>query len=278
MVVHRWTAASSGRVRLQPRDPFVHGFPLFRRQRPGVPLELLHPSLHHQIGSRGHRDLLQQPLDHLRRDRIGRVGEQHDRRPGTGESPLLEAGADALRDHDGDRHIAIPDQPLRAGAIECRRVRRGRADPQRALLAQRLDDPPRELRLVLVDDLQSTREASDRRHVRRTRWRKSRRRQSGARTSAFAPPGRASGSSSRCRAASASLAQLPSGQMNEYGLQARPTHLDVIHGSAGGAIPSSSGGRSAATSVILARTWRASAGSISTRSLGIWSVASGAFR
>ena len=38
-------------------------------------------ALHQQIRRGGHRDLLQQPVDHLRRDRIRHVRQQLDRRP-----------------------------------------------------------------------------------------------------------------------------------------------------------------------------------------------------
>ncbi len=80
---HRRTARAAGRARpltgLQPWNPRVHRGPLLRRERARVGLELPHAALHHQVWRRRHRDLLQQPPDHVGRNRIGRIGEQRDR-------------------------------------------------------------------------------------------------------------------------------------------------------------------------------------------------------
>src|SRR4029079_18354278 len=75
------------------------------------------------------------------------------------------------------------------------------------------------------------------RPVLRTPWQRSRRTQSGAETSASAPRDPVADSSIRPIRAYPFLAQRPSGQVNEHGLQAGSPYVDVIDRATGGPDP-----------------------------------------
>ncbi len=107
------------RLRLEHGKPRVDRRLLLRRELSGVGFELTHAALHHEIGRGRHRDLLQQPSDHVGRNRIGRIREQRNRRPAA-KSGSTERLTQPAWDHDSDRDIAAAHQPLGAGTVERR--------------------------------------------------------------------------------------------------------------------------------------------------------------
>ena len=80
------------------------------------------PPLHHQVGRRRHRHLLQQAADHLRRDRIGHVGEQLDAR-------RVSAAGRSRRPSRPGLSAARPRPARRRSAPAPRRAARSSAAP-----------------------------------------------------------------------------------------------------------------------------------------------------
>ena len=204
---------------------------------PACSLELLQAALHHQVRRGGHRDLLQQSVDHLRRDRIRDVREQLDRR---------SAAAEAARSR----------RPRRCPPGSRPRPARSPFLTSASAAARSASAPPclRRPRSVCTCRLPSFASPAATRWLnsewsssttamlifaraagagRRTPWRRSRRRRSAARTSSPARRGRAAGWSGRRGSTSTSLAQLPSGQVDEHRLKARAAHVDVLDCAAG---------------------------------------------
>ena len=96
----RFGAARAGRARAEPRHPRVDGGALAGRQGPRVFFELPNPALHEHVRRGGHRDLLQQPGHHLRRNRIRHVGQQLNTWGVGGLAERSRAHAEALgKDH-----------------------------------------------------------------------------------------------------------------------------------------------------------------------------------
>ena len=157
-----------------------------------------------------------------------------------------------MRQHDTDRHVAAAHEPFGRRPIEVGtgRVLTGRGpDPEPTLLLEPFDEPAAEIGAVLVDN----RDANPRRlwivllpEYGGENRKEDDRQQEGQRLRhAVARQVRPRDANQReHRQVSAPgdrtaplLSQLPSGQMDEHGLQARPAHVEILDRPAGVAKP-----------------------------------------
>ena len=120
-----------GAALLEPGQPGVDGAALLGGEGAGVAFELRHAGAHHHVRRRRHRHLLQQAVDHLRRHRVGRVGQQNDADPLAGRE-RHPARAEAGGHHDSDRHVAAAHERARRVAVEWRVNLRGLVAPARS--------------------------------------------------------------------------------------------------------------------------------------------------